>query len=223
MACVALLVLCGVVGCQSNRGSHHAGAAENESGLLAVGDGSPYVGYQGDGRDFEAGDFAAMEGLAQPELNRDVGAQVVPPIGWKPDPIKKSPKHTHQAWISPSGRTAYGVISFQHMLLFLASDKKLIDETLKAMKKTEGEAILLGQQKDPNLNAGAGGLRFEAEGGLYRLKSNLLRAGSRGWIVYAGTLRDQPVEPEELELAERARERTRVGSEHAKLREHPVD
>ena len=55
-----------------------------------------------------------------------------------------------------------------------------------------------------------------AEGGQYKLRANLLRSGLRGWIVYAGTLRDQPVDAEELELAERAREQTRVGSQPKK-------
>lgn len=153
-----------------------------------------------------------LAGLTPPRRNTDVHATVVPPVGWRKDPLKKSGQHTHQVWVSPTGRTAYGVINFHHMLMFLASDQRLLDETLKAMEQSEGEAVLLEQHKDRGLNNGAGGVRFVAEGGLYKLRANLLRAGSRGWIVYAGTLRDQPVEPAELELAERAREQTQVGS-----------
>jgi hypothetical protein len=36
--------------------------------------------------------------------------------------------------------------------------------------------------------------------------------GFRAWTVYAGTLRDQPEEPQELQLAESAREQTRIGT-----------
>src|SRR5687768_3577614 len=51
-------------------------------------------------------------GLSAPEYSGAVGATAVPPVAWAPDPLKSSPRHAHQVWISPSGRTAYGVIHF---------------------------------------------------------------------------------------------------------------
>src|SRR4051794_1139508 len=44
--------------------------------------------------------------------NADVEAYVAPPIGWNPEPLKSSTRHTHQVWLAPSGSTAYGIIKF---------------------------------------------------------------------------------------------------------------
>jgi len=56
-------------------------------------------------------------------------------------------------------------------------------------------------------------MRTVAEGGPYKVRSILRIRGSDGWSVYAGTLRDQPVDDRELAIARRAREATRVGLE----------
>ena len=34
------------------------------------------------------------------------------PDGWTAEPLKKSGRHSHQIWLSPTGETAYGVIHF---------------------------------------------------------------------------------------------------------------
>src|SRR4051812_450894 len=52
------------------------------------------------------------EGLAAPTRVPALATLVAPPLGWKPDPMKRSEQHTHQAWLSPTGHTAYGVIHF---------------------------------------------------------------------------------------------------------------
>ena len=75
------------------------------------------------------------------------------------------------------------------------------------MKKTEGEAIDLGEDYDDKLP----GLRFVAEGGLYKLRGNLIVRGSYAWVPYAGTLRSAEIDADELRLAERARENTMPG------------
>jgi hypothetical protein len=132
------------------------------------------------------------------------------PDGWQPDPPKHSAEREHQAWISPSGRTAYGVITFHNWLLPLASDRVVLDKFLQNMRSSEGEARLVGKPwRDPK----ADGLRFVAEGGLYTVRGLLVTQGTRGWVVYAGTLRNQPVERDELQLAERARDQTVPGIE----------
>jgi hypothetical protein len=132
------------------------------------------------------------------------------PDGWQPDPLKHSTEHDHQAWISPSGRTAYGVITFRNWLLPLASDRLVLDKFLHSMRSSEGEARLVGT---PWRDRKADGLRFVAEGGLYTVRGLLVTQGTRGWVVYAGTLRNQPVAHEELQLAERARDQTVPGIE----------
>jgi hypothetical protein len=132
----------------------------------------------------------------------------IPPLHWKPDPLKQSSTHTHEVWLSPTGRTAYGVIYF-HLPLPVGHDLALWG-FLNQMRASEGEATLIEKKWDPNLGA----LRFVAEGGQYTVRTNLFVHGFSGWAVYAGTLRAYPVDQAELELAERAREDTAVGPIH---------
>jgi hypothetical protein len=145
-------------------------------------------------------------GIAEPESLADVDAVVTPPSGWTADPIKSSDQHKHQVWKSPTGKTAYGVIHFSLPLPVPAT--WVLDPFLNQMKKSEGEANLVGSPlKDDSLP----GVRFTVEGGDYRMRVNLICKGFRGWAVYAGTLREQEEVPAELHLAEAAREKTQVG------------
>lgn len=143
--------------------------------------------------------------LSSSTLNRDVDALVSPPLGWTPEPLKRSPRHTHQIWLAPSGATAYGVIRFS--LPFPVGADLVLWGFLKEMKRTQGEAILISKQWDTNLKM----LRFVADGGVYRVRVNLIVDGWRAWAVYAGTRRDRAISQEELELAEIARDHTIVG------------
>jgi hypothetical protein len=148
---------------------------------------------------------AEIRDFTPPKPVEAVQATCVVPAGWKAEPLKKSGQHTHQVWLSPSGNTAYGVIHFS-LPLPVGADL-VLPFYLKAMKKTEGEAILESKKRDPELP----GIRFVAEGGRYRTYTNLITDGFEGWAIYAGTLRDQEIQPAELDLATRAREHTRVG------------
>jgi hypothetical protein len=148
--------------------------------------------------------YADPTGLSTPFAHEPVDAVVVPPIGWVAEPIKQSKNHTHQVWLSPSGNTAYGVISFD--LPWAVGPDWALWGFLKEMRETEGEATLLTKRRDPDLP----GVRFVAEGGLYTVRTNLTTRGRQGWAVYAGTVRKAEVVPDELELAERAREQTVV-------------
>ena len=143
--------------------------------------------------------------LSSSTLNQDVEAYVVPPVGWTPDPLKKSSRHTHQVWIAPTGSTAYGVMRFS-LPLPVGHDLALWG-FLREMKRTQGEAILLTKQWNENLQM----LQFVADGGIYRVRVNLIVDGRRGWAVYAGTRRDREISAPELELAEIARDHTIVG------------
>jgi hypothetical protein len=144
--------------------------------------------------------------LAPPQALASVDAVCIPPAGWKMEPLKTSSDHAHQVWLSPSGNTAYGVIHFG--LPLPVSAGWVLDPFLKEMKKSEGEANLIGQpMRDDSLP----GIRFTVEGGLYKMRINLICRGWRGWAVYAGTLRTAPEVPEELELAEWAKDMTKVG------------
>ena len=149
--------------------------------------------------------------LAQPVGMAELDAVVVPPAGWRADPLKRSRNHAHQAWISPSGNTAYGVIRMSLPLPFIGPDV-ILPRFLNQMRETEGEARLLSRRNDPALP----GIRFIAEGGQYRLRANLITRGFRAWTVYAGTLRAKPEVPQELQVAEVAREETRIGTTRAR-------
>jgi hypothetical protein len=150
-------------------------------------------------------DFYRAAGLHSPTSVAAVLARCTPPLGWTAQPLKSSERHTHQVWLSSTGKTAYGVIHFK---LPLPVGVNIVHwEFLREMKKREGEATELSQRGDPALP----GLRFICEGGKYKMRVNLIVDGYDGWAIYAGTLRAFDVIPEELELAERARENTILG------------
>lgn len=149
---------------------------------------------------------ADTEPITQPggEVVTAVEAICYPPNGWTAEPLKRSNRHTHQIWLSPSKSTAYGVIHFT--LPWPVGENTVLRAFLREMRKTEGQAELLAKTEDPQLP----GLRFEARGGLYHIRGNLTVSGWEGWTVYAGTLTAQPVIPQELTQAEDARERTLI-------------
>ncbi len=151
----------------------------------------------------------AIPTLEAPRFVEPVNAVARPPIGWSCEPLKQSEKHTHQVWLSPSGKTAYGIIYF--VMPGIADVLPVpmnwvLDGFLDAMRNDQGEATLLSRQDDPDLP----GIRFVAEGGLYTTHTNLITAGRHGWAIYVGTLRSQPGAPDEIELAEQAREQTQI-------------
>ena len=75
--------------------------------------------------------------------------------------------------------------------------------------KTEGKAELVSRQTDRQLPGP--GIRFIAEGGEYRIRTNLMTRGYHAWAVYAGTRVGSDEIPAQLDLAERACERTKIG------------
>jgi hypothetical protein len=138
-----------------------------------------------------------------PELR----ATVTPPVGWRPDKLITAPDNTHQVWQSPTGDTAYGVIHFGLPLPVPAS--WVYPDFVANMKKQEGEATIVApMQKDDALP----GVRFTVDSGDYRMRINLITRGFQGWAVYAGTLRAKPERPDEVRLAEKARDQTAVGA-----------
>jgi hypothetical protein len=149
--------------------------------------------------------LAVASGLTPPQRNGDVQARAVPPVGWNPEPLKLSEHHAHQVWVSPSGSTAYGIIYFG--LPWPVGPDLTLWGFMQEMERAEGRANLISKESDDQLP----GLRFVAEGGIYTVRVNLIVAGFHGWAVYAGTINQKPVNQDELVLAIRAREQTRVG------------
>jgi len=146
-----------------------------------------------------------LTGLTLASPMEAVEAMVVPPVGWTAQPIEEENRHSQEVWLSPSGDTAYGVIHTH--LPWPVGPNLTLAGFLKEMKRKEGEAILISRESDPELP----GIRFVAEGGKYMIRGNLISKGWHAWVIFAGTLRAKPVRPDELELAERAREATVIG------------
>ena len=134
-----------------------------------------------------------------------IKATAAPPQGWTRQPLRQSKSHAHETWLSPTGETAYGIIHFS--LPFPVGPELALWGFLREMRKKEGDANLLGKQNDSNLP----GIRFDAEGGRYHVRANLITSGWEGWAIYAGTFKNQPEISEELDLATRAREYTAPG------------
>jgi hypothetical protein len=148
--------------------------------------------------------------LSDAQAITEVDAIVQPPAGWEREETKASSDHVHLSWKSPSGKTNYGVIYFSIPVPIPAS--WLFDRYIAAMKESEGEAkVIEGPLNDRNLP----GVRFTVETGPYRMRTNLICKGFHGWSIYAGTLREQPEVPDELRLAERARDKTQPGAPSA--------
>jgi len=146
-----------------------------------------------------------MAGLLPPTPNEDVQAMVTPPIGWIPQPLKFSDRHTHQIWLSPTGDTAFGAIRFR--LPWPVGPTLLMGRFMAEMRRVEQSGTLLSKDDDPELP----GIRFVAESQIHKVRVNLMTHGFRGWAFYAGTNVGQVENAAELQLAERAREASSPG------------
>ena len=143
--------------------------------------------------------------VAETRATPAVDAWVDPPAGWRLDRSESDIQHAQAVWVSPSGATAYGVIVMY--LPFPMGSDLILWGFLNRTRQMDHEAKLLEREDDPKLP----GLRFVALAGTYKLRVNLIVHGWRAWAVYAGSLRAMPDSPAELDLAEEAREGTRVG------------
>ncbi len=90
----------------------------------------------------------------------------------------------HRVWLSPSGRTAFGVIRVNLPLPF-PSPRLLLGPFLKRCARRRGRGGPTAGRATPDLP----GLRFVAEGGRYTMRGNLI---SRGWRM--GRLRGHPAQ-----------------------------
>lgn len=133
-------------------------------------------------------------------------ATVVPPDDWAMT-VKVSTRHNiaHYVWVSPSGNTAFGIMRFA--LPLPMPHEPVLWVFMTEMRKSEGDATLLDKVWDRNLR----GIRFQAEGGRYLVRTNFTIRGLTGWMAYAGTHRDQPVNEAELRQAVAAREGVQFG------------
>jgi hypothetical protein len=149
-------------------------------------------------------DPTLRDGLEPSHALAAVSAWVDPPIDWQIDKFDADAQHSHVVWLSPTRDTAYGIVMMN--LPLPVSPEIVLWAFLGHMKAADRRADLLRQSSAPELP----GLRFEAESGLYHIRVNLTVHNWRAWAVYAGTLIDKPENADELSLAEKARDQTRL-------------
>jgi hypothetical protein len=153
----------------------------------------------------------SRQALDEPRLgfestpNRELQAIVSPPRGWQVKAPEAGDTSHQVTWVSPSGDTAYGVI-YISLPLPVGPDISLLG-FMAEMKKDEGESELIAKRFDDAL----GGLRFVARGTVHTVRGNLITRMFSCWVIYAGTLTEQPINEGELQLAEMAREKTTIG------------
>lgn len=182
----AILALAAMVGC-APQGAADSGPA-GQTGTL----GKP-------------GMSQVATGLLVTQYVEPLRARVAAPIGWNPKPLDGNLAAAHQVWVSPTGKTAYGVARFT--LPLPLGHEPVLWFFLQEMRAREGVAIVLSKTWDPEVSA----LRFVAEGKKYVVRTTLTIRGLSGWVTYAGTLRGEEPLADELRLAELARDGTALG------------
>ena len=131
----------------------------------------------------------------------DVRARCPPPADWQAKPLELFPRSVQRVWLSPTGRTAYGVIYIR--LPLPVGPDLVLWRFIADMREMEGDGRLISRERSDD-----GELRFVAENPRYRFNARLHTAGRDAWIIYAGVERDQPPDAAEFSLAESARDAT---------------
>ena len=131
----------------------------------------------------------------------------VPPPGWTLDRAEQTARYVQRVWVSPTGRTSYGVIRF--VMPLPVGNSIALTGFLAEMKRAEGDSRLIS--KTPLSDAAGNRLAFVAEGGRYHTNGIIRTRGTVGWAIYAGTLRSGPLALDEISLAVHARDSTIPG------------
>lgn len=133
----------------------------------------------------------------------DVRAQCRPPVAWQPKPLEHFPRSVQRVWVSPTGRTAYGVIHIR--LPFPVGPDLVLWRFIADMREMEGDGRLISRERS------GGEVRFVAENTRYCFNARLHTSGRNAWIIYAGVGRDEAPNANEFSLAECARDATVPG------------
>lgn len=132
-----------------------------------------------------------------------------PPAGWE---LKRNnagdDRAEHVVWISPTNRTAFGIIFFK-MPFPVGHDLAFRYGFLAEADKREGPVNVVEKRWDEQIE----GLRFIVDTQKYRVQAKMFVRGSRGWATYAGTRNDMPLEIAERDQAIAARESADFGEE----------
>jgi len=89
-----------------------------------------------------AGFYLGRALASQQEFDDALKALCPVPVGWQPEPLKVNARRAHERWVSPTGRTAYGVIHFKLPWpvgpdLALKGFRKFYETVISASKKTK--------------------------------------------------------------------------------------
>ncbi len=136
-------------------------------------------------------------GLALPTAVDPLKANIAFPAGWQALPLQKSALYAHQQWRSPSKRTGVGV-TYVHMPLPL-STKTLVWFAMNEAGKKSLDGKIIRQWKDE-----LGREWFEAENNRYHMTGYVMTRGFDAWINYCGYRTQEPMEPMEIQLGNRA-------------------
>lgn len=136
-------------------------------------------------------------GLALPLAVDPLKVNVAFPAGWQALPLQKNGLYTHQQWRSPSKRTGVGV-TYVRMPLPLSTKTLVWFAMNEAGKKTNNGKII--RQWHDEL----GREWFEAENDKYHMTGYVMTRGFDAWINYCGYRVQEPMEPLEIQLGNRA-------------------
>jgi len=136
-------------------------------------------------------------GLALPVAVDPLRVNAALPSGWQALGMQKSALYTHQQWRSPSKRTGVGV-TYVRMPLPL-STKTLVWFAMNEAAKKTNDGKIIRQWKDE-----LGREWFEAENNKYHMTGYVMTRGFDAWINYCGYRTQEPMEPLEIQLGNKA-------------------
>jgi hypothetical protein len=138
-------------------------------------------------------------GLGLPLAVKDVNLNASLPSGWQSLGVQKSSLYTHTQWRAPSKRTAVGS-TYVKMPIPL-STKTLVWFAMNEVAKKSNDGKVIRRWNDK-----LGREWFEAENGKYHMTGYVMTRGFDAWINYVGRRKNEPTEPGEVALGEKALE-----------------
>jgi hypothetical protein len=136
-------------------------------------------------------------GLALPTAVDPLKVNAAFPSGWTALNLQKTALYCHQQWRSPSKRTGVGV-TYVRMPLPL-STKTLVWFAMNEAGKKTNDGKIIRQWHDE-----LGREWFEAENNKYHMTGYVMTRGFDAWINYCGYRTQEPMEPMEIQLGNRA-------------------
>lgn len=143
--------------------------------------------------------------VVRPVVYQDSELQAIcmPPAGWVDKGMKQGDNHVRRTWVDPTNTMGYCVI--RASLPLPVGESMVLSAFLAEVRKTQGDARLIEKRSSGE------GLTFVAESPILRYEGRVHCSGFRGWIVFASILNTDSAHPENLKVAEAARDATILG------------